>query len=326
MPNLTAVPQYKQSHLGLALYPSPHQGYRATFHLLLGIHSTTYIVYTVPYDRDVVVNCIKRHYDLLVRIAYLDPDVILHPPPGGWSDEQLAVDTLKERKRSERVIDLLRHMPYLSKNKDTVGKYEVYIETDACTYLRNHGWFKDEYRDPYGLMMPWNSEQDSPAGFIPLSMGNAATVWMVDTDEGIIWPMGPFIVTQGAPEDQPWRACAKPRDIQEYFDELYTEIETLVTVPVPKTKSDWRWYHEILSCREKDGAQVQRLLKEHGWPEALRKEEYLKALEEERYDAKRNEEKKREEKERRRKTRREIAVGKTYDLRSKSGKGGSTAS
>ncbi|CAN9185590.1 unnamed protein product [Alternaria alternata] len=194
-------------------------------------------------------------------------------------------------------------MPYLSKNKDTVGKYEVYIETDACTYLRNHGWFKDEYRDPYGLMMPWNSEQDSPAGFIPLSMGNAATVWMVDTDEGIIWPMGPFIVTQGAPEDQPWRACAKPRDIQEYFDELYTEIETLVTVP-----------------------QVQRLLKEHGWPEALRKEEYLKALEEERYDAKRNEEKKREEKERRRKTRREIAVGKTYDLRSKSGKGGSTAS
>lgn len=178
------MPQYKQSHLGLALYPSPHQGYRATFHLLLGIHSTTYIVYTVPYDRDVVVNCIKRHYDLLVRIAYLDPDVILHPPPGGWSDEQLAVDTLKERKRSERVIDLLRHMPYLSKNKDTVGKYEVYIETDVCTYLRNHGWFKDEYRDPYGLMMPWNSEQDSPAGFIPLSMGNAATVWMVDTDEG----------------------------------------------------------------------------------------------------------------------------------------------
>ena len=68
------------------------------------------------------------------------------------------------------------------------------------------------------------------------------------------------------------------------------------------------------------------MLKEHGWPEALRKEEYLKALKEERSDAKRNEEKKREEKERRRKTRREIAVGKTYDLRSKSGKGGSTAS
>jgi hypothetical protein len=33
-------------------------------------------------------------------------------------------------------------------------------------------------------MMPWNSEQDSPAGFIPLSIGNIATVWMIDTDEG----------------------------------------------------------------------------------------------------------------------------------------------
>jgi hypothetical protein len=62
--------------------------------------------------------------------------------------------------------------------------YEVYIETEACIYLRNYGLFKDQYRNPYDLMMPFNSEQDSPAGFIPLSMGNAATVWMIDTDEG----------------------------------------------------------------------------------------------------------------------------------------------
>jgi hypothetical protein len=138
----------------------------------------------MPYDRDVVVNCIKRHYDLLVRMAYLDPDEILHPPPEGWSDEQLAVDTLQEWKRSERVIDLLRHMPYLSKSIATFGMYEVYIETEACIYLRNHGLLQDKYTDPYGLMMPFDSEQDSPAGFIPLSMGNLATVWMIDTDEG----------------------------------------------------------------------------------------------------------------------------------------------
>ncbi|CAN9173773.1 unnamed protein product [Alternaria alternata] len=277
----------------------------------------------MPYDRDVVVNCIKRHYDLLVRMAYLDPDEVLCPPPEGWSDEQLAVDALQKWKRSERVIDLLRHMPYLSKSIATFGMYEVYIETEACIYLRNHGWMKDKYKNPHKHIMPF--EQDSPAGFIPLSMGNAAIVWMIDTDEGIIWPMGPFIVTQGVPEDQPWRACAKPRDIQEYFDELYTEIETLVTVPVPMSKDGWRRWNDILSYRDRDGAQVQRLLKEHGWPESLRKEEYLKALEEERSDARRNEEKKREEKERRRKTRHEIAAGKTYDLRSKSGRGGNTA-
>jgi hypothetical protein len=65
------------------------------------------------------------------------------------------------------------------------------------------------------------------------------------------------------------------------------------------------------------------LLKEHGWPEALRKEEYLKALEEERSDAAHTDQKQTEEKERRHKTRHEIAVGKTYDLRSKGGRGGS---
>ena len=145
----------------------------------------------MPYNRDVVVNCIERHYDLLVRMAHLDPDVILRPPPEGWSDEQLAVDTLQKWERSARVIDLLRHMPYLSKNM-FMEKYEVYIETEASIYLRNYGWLQDEfvskehshrYGNTYGFMMPF--EEESPAGLIPLSQGNDGTVWMIDTDEGM---------------------------------------------------------------------------------------------------------------------------------------------
>ena len=135
----------------------------------------------MPYDRDVVVSCIERHYDLLVRMAYLDLDTILRPPPEGWSDEQLAVDTLQEWKRSDRVIDLLRHLPYLSRNMFD-DKYEVYIETEACIYLRNYGWLQDEYKeDAIRLMTPFQGEL--PAGIIPLSQSNNGTEWMVDTDE-----------------------------------------------------------------------------------------------------------------------------------------------
>ncbi|KAF2833365.1 hypothetical protein CC86DRAFT_365284, partial [Ophiobolus disseminans] len=286
----------------------------------------------MPYDRDIVINCIERHYDLLVRMAYLDPGVILRPPPEGWSDEQLAVDTLQKWKRSDKVIDLLRHMPYLSKNMFT-DKYDVYIETEASIYLRNFGWLQDEYvtKSPshrygntYSLMMPF--EEDSPAGLIPLTQGNKGTVWMIDTDEGVIWPMGSFIVDRDAPEDQPWRQCAKPRDIQEYFDELYNEISTLITVPVPKTQSGYSWYHELLPYQEEQGELAQRLLKQHGWPGAFRKAEYIDALEKARRDARDEELERREEKVRRRAKRREVAgaVGKTYNLRSKSGRGDST--
>ncbi|KAI4693516.1 uncharacterized protein J4E88_001889 [Alternaria novae-zelandiae] len=169
----------------------------------------------MPYDRDVVVSCIERHYDLLVRMAYLDPDTILRPPPEGWSDEQLAVDTLQEWKRSDRVIDLLRHLPYLSKNMGD-SKYEVYIVTEACNYLRNYGWLKDADKKK-------------------------------------------AIRHRSAPDDQFWRQAAKPREVQQYFDELYDEIETLVTVPVPLTRGSDAWYNEMVDHRD-NNAKVSAIL------------------------------------------------------------------
>ncbi|KAI4921846.1 hypothetical protein J4E90_000274 [Alternaria incomplexa] len=183
----------------------------------------------MPYDRHVVVSCIERHYDLLVRMAYLDPDTILRPPPEGWSDEQLAVDTLQEWKRSDRVVDLLRHLPYLSKNMGD-SKYEVYIVTEACNFLRDYGWLKDAHKkDAISLMMP--CEEEAPAGMIPLSQGREATVWMIDTDE----------------------------EIQQYFDKVYNEIETLVTVPVPLTRGSDAWYNEMVDHRD-NNAKVSAIL------------------------------------------------------------------
>jgi len=260
---------------------------------------------------------------LLVRMAYLDPDTILRPPPEGWSDEQLAVDTLQEWKRSDRVVDLLRHLPYLSKNMGD-SKYEVYIVTEACNFLRDYGWLKDAHKkDAISLMMP--CEEEAPAGMIPLSQGREATVWMIDTDEGIIWPMTPFVVDRSAPEDQPWRRCAKPREIQQYFDKVYNEIETLVTVPVPLTRGSDAWYNEMVDHRDNNAKLPKRLLKEYGWPSAFRKAEYLKALEQERLDAKRKEAERKEEAVRKHAQRRFIAVDKAYDLRSKNGSADSTA-
>jgi hypothetical protein len=44
-------------------------------------------IFEIAYGRDVVVNSLKRYYDVLVRMAYLDPAVIEYPPPSGLSDD-----------------------------------------------------------------------------------------------------------------------------------------------------------------------------------------------------------------------------------------------
>jgi hypothetical protein len=62
-------------------------------------------IFEIAYGRDVVVNSLKRHYDVLVRMAYLDPAVIEYPPPSGLSDDQLAADILCSLGRSENAID-----------------------------------------------------------------------------------------------------------------------------------------------------------------------------------------------------------------------------
>lgn len=141
------------------------------------------------YDRDVVVNCVKRHYELLVKAAYFDPAEVLYPPDEGWSDEQLAIDVLRAFRRSEEVIDLLRHLPYI-KQLDGDDRDEVYLYTQHLSYLRDARPVKS--LDPKfcrrkqladDLLMPTAGEW--PAQYISLTRDQHATWWVIDTAKGL---------------------------------------------------------------------------------------------------------------------------------------------
>lgn len=95
----------------------------------------------MAYNRDLVIRCIKRHYELLVKAAYFDSAEIRYPPDEGWTNEQLAVDVVRAFGRSEAVIDLLRHLPYI-KQLDGHCKVEIYFETQHLSYLRDTWPFK----------------------------------------------------------------------------------------------------------------------------------------------------------------------------------------
>ena len=141
------------------------------------------------YNRDVVVNCLKRYYDLFVRMAYIEPDIVQQPPLDGWNDEQLDVDSLRAHGFTENVIGLLRHIPYLKK-KPNVHTTEVWIYTEPLSYLRTGNIFTGREkescrgRDEDGcLLSPF--EVSMPRSFIPLTFGREATWWVIDTDQGM---------------------------------------------------------------------------------------------------------------------------------------------
>jgi hypothetical protein len=146
----------------------------------------------MAYDRDVVIRCLKRHYELLVKAAYFDAAEIQYPPDEGWSDEQLAVDIMLTFGRSDEVIDLLRHLPYI-KQLDGDCKDEVYFETQHLSYLRETWPFKSLTAEKCQgktlfdkLLMP--GPEDWPAGCVALSQDIYATWWVIDTAKGLaIW-------------------------------------------------------------------------------------------------------------------------------------------
>jgi len=139
------------------------------------------------HKRDILVACIKRHYDLLIRFAYLDPNAILHPPPSGWSDEQLAIDILRSLGRTETVIDLLRHLPYIKVGY--LDRYEIMVETIPINYLRDTKRFRNltvencEGKSVHDLYL-FLVDANWPASFISLTEGRDGTWWIIDTDEG----------------------------------------------------------------------------------------------------------------------------------------------
>lgn len=138
----------------------------------------------MPFNRDALVPCLTRHYDLLACAAFLDPGAIQTPSPEGWSDEQLMADVLRTLGRSEKVTDLLRHLSYINSTD-----YEVYWdETTPINYLKggegyHRGLTAEECKAKSVsevLLMPYPGSY--PASFVSLTEGKEATRWVIDTD------------------------------------------------------------------------------------------------------------------------------------------------
>jgi hypothetical protein len=76
------------------------------------------------YSRDETVKAITAFYQHLIKHPYLPESALLIPPPSGW--DTIDDKALRTIGKTDTVIDLLRHLPYLcGKNDGWTINYET---------------------------------------------------------------------------------------------------------------------------------------------------------------------------------------------------------
>lgn len=117
------------------------------------------------YSRDGTVRAVLRFYQGIIRHPYLNDDALIVPPLNGW-------DSINVQGKTEIVLDLLRHLPYLRPEK-RFDQLIIHWETIPICYAHNQ-----DYHEIYPL----------PAHCIYFahSFDREGTSLILDTNEGTI--------------------------------------------------------------------------------------------------------------------------------------------
>lgn len=244
----------------------------------------------ISYSRNATIAAVRSYYQFLTKL-YLPESATLEPPPGGWPT--ITKDKMRSLGKTDEVIELLRHLPYL---RDTQW------EMQGAPWCRFMDWssydiskMDKEEIEGIKICTEGPANETSPAHVIGLAFaGRDWCILLLDTHLGIIYWAdncpGPLNDNPSrekiddepehyAPEDEhEWRRePAWP--IVDFFKLLKDEFRALHFVPLNwhDVKDVYTVYHP-----KNDGmiSMVQRIYREHGWPslEKYRKQKCLKAV------------------------------------------------
>jgi hypothetical protein len=108
------------------------------------------------YNRDKVISSISNLYKLLIKLPYVDPEALVYSPTdenkNGWTG--INETELRKRGKTDRIVDLLRHLPYLRQpksineaNNHTAGDHKWMISPGTITIAYCDGDVYDEKMD-----------------------------------------------------------------------------------------------------------------------------------------------------------------------------------
>lgn len=251
----------------------------------------------VSYSENAAVTAICNFYKFLTKM-YLDEETVEWPPEGGWST--LTKDAFGSMDKSDRVISLLRQIPYMQDDLDGELRRQGLPEAPFFNWKDN---VKDEEPlDPKAVMEVKILTEDFLCDIVtPDLVGlleggkDNDTVMLLDTRYGIAyWPECPDEIKEETNQEQvqddseawssqeeiDWRCDAPVWTIPDFFAMLQEQFEQLRFIPVNSKGviNSWAGYSADGEMEE----MLQGIYREHGWPdlETYRKEECIEAVKE----------------------------------------------
>lgn len=252
----------------------------------------------VTYSRDTTVAAVRDYYTFLTQM-YLDKNLVKEPPTGGWPS--ITPESMRGLGKTNKVISLLRHLPYIDSPcsddgpnvvpdcmfadwKTRVEEQENGFQPDsgASEYARISSEGIGNYEDvpPHVIGLTWDSEE--------------RYCFLLDTELGIIhWVQCDYYMrnhSSRAPiKDNPYDYAPENeaetfRDagtwtIPDFFQVLKEQYQNLTFLPHSSTR-----VYDVKAGEHPDDAGKNRLIegifRQHGWPnmQDYRKDDCLKAI------------------------------------------------
>ncbi|KAF2448472.1 hypothetical protein P171DRAFT_213397 [Karstenula rhodostoma CBS 690.94] len=222
-------------------------------------------------------------YSFLATLHY-DPSDLKIPPPVGWPVECLPKGVM--RRKSPRTVELMRHLPYFEQaEKSTHVHYKcmLYDYTDATEH--DHVRERDKnYFESVGELESIDGDKLDPADMLILAWGyeSGGHYLLLDALRG---EMTVDVVRYH---------LLSPEPIEDFFSDLKEAYRSLKLIPCPgRETEEAAWVPEggqrieqsaVLAQEDKWGTEldwqfVRQVYREHGWPDAFRRKEAVRAIE-----------------------------------------------
>ncbi|KAI5250395.1 hypothetical protein E4T43_00345 [Aureobasidium subglaciale] len=180
------------------------------------------------YSQDETVHAVLAFYQQIIKHPYLNDQALIVPPASGWESEE--IDVLKDSGKSDVVVELARHLPYLgSVNHD--DRILLHYETCAICYAGGTpSWMDEVYpvpshclyltqgvdREGYSLIL------DTEKGELYSGTVTAFSIMQYSLNSNLPWDK-----LEAIPETEQWK-CHFTLPVKEFFDNWIRRYENLV--------------------------------------------------------------------------------------------------
>ncbi|KAK4235293.1 hypothetical protein C8A03DRAFT_46546 [Achaetomium macrosporum] len=243
----------------------------------------------ITYFREATIAAVTDYYTFLTRM-YLNESHVVYPPAGGWpSIVNADPAALQSLGKSDEVLALMAHLPYIRYAFDTVGALEDTAQVTPGSTVADWSDLIPRLSSSYGgdslrILTEGTFADISPPHVFGL-FRNRDEAMVLDAELDIFGDRRGFtdvdwdLDDEVSQEEADWRHSAPAWEISDFFKLLKDQLIRLDWIPIsPFTVRDGHnrdWPHEKGMM-----GMLEDIYRQHGWPDlaVYRKSDCLRAV------------------------------------------------